>query len=180
MVPLGPSTLQVALGFPRQDGHLKSGTMSPPKGGPAAGINTALPSRVQEGGRPALSLLEESDPEDSRRAGLASESLSKVDQATRSRRRRARGAEQAPAREQDTQTGKGVPEETAVRSTCPCYRGKHSCKLLCLLPAFSKIKGPMCKAEARTREGLVEASSRLLQALRLPCGGSTVLIAAVP
>jgi hypothetical protein len=43
--------------------------MSPRKGGPSAGTNTALPTGVQEGSRPALPLLGEVDPEDGRGAG---------------------------------------------------------------------------------------------------------------
>lgn len=50
--------------------------MSPRKGGPGAGTNTALPTGVQERGRRALPFLGEVDPKDGRGAlGIASESL---------------------------------------------------------------------------------------------------------
>jgi transposase len=47
----------MGLGFPGKTDTLELGTMSPRKGGPSAGTNSALFSGVQEGSRPVLPLL---------------------------------------------------------------------------------------------------------------------------
>ena len=76
------------------------GTMSPRKGGPGAGTNTALSARIQEGGRPALPFFGEIDPEDGRGAGYCQRVLEEMDPPARSRRRRARRAHHRREREE--------------------------------------------------------------------------------
>ena len=79
----------VAVGYwasPGKTDTLKWGRRVPRKEIHCAGTNTALPAGVQEGSRSTLSLLEQVDPEDGRRARDCQRVHEEVDQAARGRR----------------------------------------------------------------------------------------------